>query len=60
MGSPATWKEFKDEVERLGVKDDTIISYVDCSPYRYGITNDLDFDVEIYTNSEGKTFASIY
>jgi hypothetical protein len=27
-----TWKEFKDEVTRKGVRDEDIVAYIDCQP----------------------------
>jgi len=39
-----TWKEFKEQVETQGVKDDTEISYIDVSGF-CGVV-DVDIDLE--------------
>lgn len=55
-----TWKQFKDQAERLGVKDDSTLQGIDLD-FRFGepgldvvLTPDFDHGVMIYASTFGK------
>ena len=52
MHKPTTWAEFKKEIERQGIKEDTLLRYIDID---FPVYEDMDetFRITIRQNEEG-------
>lgn len=41
-----TWKEIKDKIESLGVKDEDVIQYIDIDSTMFGSIKDIEADIK--------------